>query len=341
MVRLLGSVLLSAVLASSLASAQSFSDEFNNSDTLDNWSRRHVIEAVPSQYTLLDANHTTPGHLTIVPIQTPGWFADGDAPLLFKLIDGNFSIHTRVMTRSLGNSQEAPTAAFNSAGLMARDPGGITAGLENHIMVNVGRQSSSTGSETKNTIDSQSALILDNGPHFGDVVLCRVANTFYSFRRLEGDADWVELESYDRPDMPDTLQVGMIVNAFSGADLQAEFDFIRRLDTPQAASACLPPPALDTDGDSINDVNDNCINHNNQAQRDTDGDGYGNVCDPDFNQDCVGNVMDLGYLRSRFFTSDPNADMDGNGTVNVLDLGLFRTQFFQPPGPSGLTDQCE
>ena len=42
-------------------------------------------------------------------------------------------------------------------------------------------------------------------------------------------------------------------------------------------------------------------------QRDTDADGYGNVCDP---------------------------DLDNDGQVNFLDLGTMRTLFGQAPGPS-------
>ncbi|MFK7887451.1 MAG: hypothetical protein AB8G16_11365, partial [Gammaproteobacteria bacterium] len=329
----LASLLGVASCVSAMAQTSVFSDEFNNADTLDNWSRRHVVENTPAQYTLLDTNATTAGHLTIVPTQTPGWFADGDAPLLFKMIDGNFSVHTRVTTRGIADPLGAPVATFNSAGLMLRDPAGATAGNENHIMVNVGRQSPNTGSETKNTINSGSQLILSDGAHSGELVLCRVGSAIHTFRRLDGDVDWIELQNYDRPDLPATLQVGMIANAFSGADLQAEFDFVRRLTTPATAIDCLPAPGGDVDGDSLDDRHDNCVLLNNDPQRDTDGDGFGNTCDADFNQDCIVNVLDLGLLRSEIFGTNLNYDMNGDGMVNIVDLGLLRVSFFSPPGP--------
>ena len=320
------------------AQAIVFSDEFNNDQSLSHWSLRHILEGTPAQYTVLDSHQTTPGHLTIVPVQTPGWFSDGDAPLIFKSLSGSFSVHTRVTTRGIDNPAGAPTATFNSAGLMARDAGGIIAGAENHIMVNVGRQSSATGSETKTTINSTSQLLLEGGDHSGELVLCRVGETFHAFRRLDGDADWVELQSYVRPDLPSELQVGMVVNAFGGADIQAEFDFIRALDTPSTAAECLPPVASQTDGDSIPDRFDNCMLLPNEAQRDTDGDGLGNACDADFNQDCVVNFVDLGLLRLAFFGDNPNYDLDNDGAVNFVDLGFLRLSFFDPPGPSGLAD---
>ena len=89
----------------------------------------------------------------------------------------------------------------------------------------------------------------------------------------------------------------------------------------------------DQDADGRIDACDNCLLVANADQRDTNGDGYGNLCDADFNNDLIVNVIDLGILRSAFFGTDPDADMNGDGVVNVLDLGLFRTRFFAPPGP--------
>lgn len=338
---LIGRQILLAILCANLhlsvlAQTTIFSDEFNNGESLANWSLRHIVEDTPAQYTILDSDLTTSGHLTIVPVQTPGWFSDGDAPLVFKNITGNFAIHTSVTTRGVNDPAEAPAATFNSAGLMARSPGGIVAGAENHIMLNVGRQSTGTGSETKTTIDSTSQLLLDDGGHSGELVLCRIDNEFHTFRRLTGDADWIELQSYARPDLPAELQVGLVVNAFGGADIQAEFDFVRALDRPVNATDCLPLVAASTDGDSIPDRFDNCVLVFNEAQRDTDNDGFGNACDPDFNQDCVINFLDLGLLRLEFFGSNLNYDLNNDGAVNFVDLGILRLYFFDTPGFSGL-----
>ncbi len=93
-------------------------------------------------------------------------------------------------------------------------------------------------------------------------------------------------------------------------------------------------PLADTDQDGTSDHLDNCMTRANTNQADADGDGYGNACDADFNNDGIVNVVDLGYMRTVFFTADPIADLDGNGTVNVVDLGQLRSLFFQAPGPS-------
>lgn len=103
--------------------------------------------------------------------------------------------------------------------------------------------------------------------------------------------------------------------------------------------------ALDTDGDGVADAQDNCIldpngplipDEGGNIQLDTDGDNYGNICDPDFDNDGVVNAEDLAYMKTSFFSTDPLADLDGSGVVNAADLSILKAKFFGSPGPSGL-----
>lgn len=98
----------------------------------------------------------------------------------------------------------------------------------------------------------------------------------------------------------------------------------------------------DVDNDGVPDNSDNCQNAPNPDQRDTDGDGFGNGCDPDLNNDCDVNIVDLGILRTVFFSNDEEADFNADGQVNVVDLGIMRTYFFGLPGPGrlGRYDLC-
>ena len=97
----------------------------------------------------------------------------------------------------------------------------------------------------------------------------------------------------------------------------------------------------DQDGDGVTDDIDNCTLVANSAQRDTDGDRIGNFCDADLNNDCDINFLDLGLLKSVFFSADPDADLNGDGDVNFLDLGLMKATFFGPPGPGAPGNICE
>ncbi len=102
------------------------------------------------------------------------------------------------------------------------------------------------------------------------------------------------------------------------------------------ASTQLTVVSADVDEDGVADLEDNCVFMTNADQRDSNADGFGNLCDADLNDDLIVNVVDLGILRTRFFSDDADADFNGDGTVNVVDLGLMRARFFLAPGPSGL-----
>jgi hypothetical protein len=112
-------------------------------------------------------------------------------------------------------------------------------------------------------------------------------------------------------------------------------------DGPQVGIATVTVSVLkDADHDGVDDSVDNCLGVSNPDQRDSDGDGYGNACDADLNNDGRVNFADLAIFRSRFATKDPDADLNGDGVVNFADLAKFRTLFGNPPGPSALHPNC-
>ncbi|MEM7083100.1 MAG: thrombospondin type 3 repeat-containing protein [Pseudomonadota bacterium] len=96
--------------------------------------------------------------------------------------------------------------------------------------------------------------------------------------------------------------------------------------------------AVDTDGDGVDDSLDNCTLVANPDQRDSNGDGYGNICDPDFDNNGVVNFLDISGWVPFFNTAcgDVDQDINGDGGCNFGDFAVI-TQFFnQPPGPSAL-----
>jgi hypothetical protein len=97
----------------------------------------------------------------------------------------------------------------------------------------------------------------------------------------------------------------------------------------------------DLDGDGVPDWKDNCTLVPNRNQRDTNKDEFGNICDPDLNNDMIVDFADLIILRKcwsreNLFTSIcEDADLDGNGRVEVLDLRILIRYWGGPPGPAG------
>ena len=109
-------------------------------------------------------------------------------------------------------------------------------------------------------------------------------------------------------------------------------------DTATLTLAVLP----DADRDGVFDGQDNCSADANASQLDADGDGYGNICDPDLNNSGFVTTADFGImlaLLGQSATSSPAAaaaDLNGSGVVTATDFGILRNRLSTVPGPSGL-----
>ena len=109
--------------------------------------------------------------------------------------------------------------------------------------------------------------------------------------------------------------------------------------------AAFAGPSVDTDGDGVYDVLDNCVTVQNAspADCDTDNDGYGNRCDGDFDNNKLVTATDFGVSFLPDFKkgkdSGKGTDMDCNGLVTAADFGgSFLPQFKRgKPGPSLLS----
>ncbi len=144
-------------------------------------------------------------------------------------------------------------------------------------------------------------------------------------------------------DLRSILQSTAVADAFTGTVPNTQWGY-GKLDVMAAAQAVAFQAGIDVDQDGVVNDADNCQMESNPDQRDTDGDGIGNVCDPDLSQDCVVNAIDLGIFRGDFFSVDPDADFNGDGIVNAIDLGTLKLRFFQNflvDNPSGIANDCE
>ncbi len=103
-----------------------------------------------------------------------------------------------------------------------------------------------------------------------------------------------------------------------------------------AGSGFIIPDDKDSDGDRIVDSGDNCTKVPNPNQRDTNGDGFGNLCDADLNNDGLTTAADYLIMRRRLNTANADADLNGDGFVTATDYSILRSRLNQPPGPSGL-----
>lgn len=228
------------------------SDNFNHAESLGNWQRHHVLYGFPDQVAVLGVDQVTPGALHIEP-QVSTWFEDYCGPLLFKEVTGDFIVTTRIRVTGIGGG--VPQSDFSLAGLMVKapdpTPGVWSAGEANWMFLSTGMGTGGQPQfETKDTIDGESELILAPAPTgWLRLRIERNGATFTLSARGAGQA-WQTLRVLDRPDLPETLQVGMTtytdwpsVTAYPGGplafntalvesppgnrDLVAQYDWIR------------------------------------------------------------------------------------------------------------------
>ena len=152
------------------------------------------------------------------------WF-DADRGVLFsRLVDGDFRITATV--RAAKTSDPAALAGGQGSvqlgGLMAR----ADATPEDYVFIVVGDDGDGPSVETKSTDDSVSTF---DGPLWtstaADLRLCRIGSAFSLYKRLPGSSDaWDTARTYDRPDLPATLQVGANIYSGSTPDLSVRYE---------------------------------------------------------------------------------------------------------------------
>ena len=97
--------------------------------------------------------------------------------------------------------------------------------------------------------------------------------------------------------------------------------------------------AVDTDGDTVADVSDNCMTLFQAAGQfcDDDQDGYGNMCDGDLDNGGATGAADFPLFTAAWGTGPDAADFDCGGAVGAADFPLFTGMWGAAPGPSGLS----
>jgi hypothetical protein len=164
------------------------------------------------------------------------WFDAERGVLFYQLVTGNFKISALVdvsrksdAAKSLGGR-----GSVQLAGLMARSG----SGAENYVFIVVGNDGDGLSVETKTTVNSVSAY---HGPSWGsasaELRVCRFGAAFSLYKRHAGEASWILADTYQRPDLPDTLQVGANIYTDSDPDLRATYSNLQ-IEPISAESDC-------------------------------------------------------------------------------------------------------
>ncbi len=170
------------------------------------------------------------GRLHMRPTKNTVWYKADQGPGLIKLVSGNFKVTSIVRARKASAPGEYVSNGFQFAGLIARDPASAQPNAkENYVFNVVGYRGDYLCVETKTTKRDYSDV---EGPAWptadAELRICRKDDVFRLYKRPIGEKVWELGQSYQRSDLPATLQVGPIAYAYTDEfDLDGSFEEVR------------------------------------------------------------------------------------------------------------------
>jgi len=165
------------------------------------------------------------------------WWVDMNAGLIYKEVTGDFDVITAAYTKQKTNPTQDIDRWTQLAGLMARDPASTTSRNENYVFNVAGMRFDNPSVELKSTTDNTSSIraYTDNmSGTAAELRMVREGTIFSLYSRQIGSSNWIFRDSFNRPDLPATLQVGLIAYVYEAypGNLLAQFDYIRFSDDP-------------------------------------------------------------------------------------------------------------
>ena len=150
------------------------------------------------------------GALTLTLTGPALWFNDSMGVLVYKPVTGNFKATATVHTRGASSPGQPPSPAIRLGGLMAHDPASNDTRMQSYVHIVAGNGPAGVlAVENKTTMNNNSVYEAPEWPSpDAELRICRVGSTFNVYKRPLRSKRWQLAASYDRPDLPPTLQVG-------------------------------------------------------------------------------------------------------------------------------------
>jgi hypothetical protein len=172
------------------------------------------------------------GSLNIEPTMSGAgttWFDDSEGPLIYKTVTGDFDVRTVLATDDPGSPGDPPPTQYRLAGLLARDPASVPGSLDwVHVALGSGATAQGVCYEYKSTDASVSTwMTIPTASPAGELRLVRTGTLFDLYWRADAVSAWTLMQSFDRPDLPAALHVGMMIYATEAPpSIRASFDEI-------------------------------------------------------------------------------------------------------------------
>ncbi|MEM6521992.1 MAG: hypothetical protein AAF892_16525 [Cyanobacteria bacterium P01_D01_bin.71] len=193
---------------------RSLSTQFESPQALQDWQEFQIEGWVPKWET----PRVEDGMLVLQP-RSSGWFEDNTAGHLYQEVTGDFIVTTRI--RVEGTQSSLPQRSFSLAGLFIRAPRTLTAeswepNQEKWLFFSVGTASPAGQPqfEIKSTYNSLSTLkIFDAQEGWMRLRVARSGELFTLLYQADGSNEWAVLDQFIRPDLPETLNMGLTAYA--------------------------------------------------------------------------------------------------------------------------------
>ena len=161
------------------------------------------------------------------------WWRNWRGPMFYTYVKGDIDVCITVQTRKASSPEEYPSKAYQFGGLILRDPLSekfFTS--ENYIFNVVGYRNSKLTIETKSTSGGWSDVEgHDWATGDAELRIVRKGTVFQLYARPIDEKNWQLMKTYDRPDLPEIMQLGVIAYAYSEwsgyHDLKASFANLR------------------------------------------------------------------------------------------------------------------
>ena len=188
--------------------------KFDNPSSLKGWSKNDV-QGWPDRWNELEfSSEGGKSFMTIKP-HVSSWYEDVYGGLLYKNVVGDFQVTASV--KASGVQKETPDQSFSLGGIMARRPNQFDAGTwkegnENWLFLTTGTADKPGHQQFEVKTTYQSISTLRTYPAKTEWVklrMVRLRELFTMLYKYEGE-DWQYLDQWVRPDLPETLEVGLI-----------------------------------------------------------------------------------------------------------------------------------
>ncbi len=207
--------------APAAAPIDQLSTRFDRPEALQGW-REHRVSGFSAKW----AEPRVEGGALVLRPTSSGWFEDMQASHLYREVDGNFIVTTRIKVE--GTAKALPQRSFSLAGVFIRVPRpGLTAanwqpGKENWMFFSLGTAfpAGTPQFEVKTTHNSLSTLFISDASaayapsaKWVDLRIARQGELFSLLQRIEGASEFTLVEQFIRPDLPQKLNVGITAYA--------------------------------------------------------------------------------------------------------------------------------